>query len=225
MSQPTPIQTLARSIAQIQAVQKASGSTLASLIIPELEKFQVELLANPPSGGPISTERWTLREFMDEMEKVKAVASDRTCVSFECFCWGASSLWHQTHRDAFRQVDRKPEALSRFVDEECGGVNAVDFPKQVLELLVKWKKELEEVKKSAHYTGLCEACDQRDKAQRNLKTLQDSAKELARLLRQATTEMVDNGFSPESDGIKEHLAILKIYAEHDESIRGKQKTN
>ncbi len=108
----------------------------------QLERELSEANQKLACGGPLNSERWTLREFIAEMEKIKSIASDQTCVSFECFCWGASSLWHQTHRDNFKQIDRKPEALSAFVLEELGGVNTVDFPKQVLELLQSLKAEL-----------------------------------------------------------------------------------
>ena len=74
------------------------------------------------------------------MENVKAIASDGTCVSFDNFCWGACSLWHQTHRENFKKIDRKPKELSRFVLEECGSV-CDDFPKQVLQLLQRMKAE------------------------------------------------------------------------------------
>ena len=63
--------------------------------------------------GPLNAERWTLDELLAELNKWKDIAGGKTCVSFECLCFGASSLWHQTHRENFRSVDRKPDALSR----------------------------------------------------------------------------------------------------------------
>ena len=85
--------------------------------------------------GPLNAERWTLDELLVELNKWKDQASGKTCVSFECLCFGASSLWHQTHRENFRAIDRKPEALSRWVLQNQGSVKQ-DFPLQVLELLV-----------------------------------------------------------------------------------------
>jgi hypothetical protein len=84
--------------------------------------------------GPLNSERWTLGELIAELEKWRELASGKTCVSFENLCFGASSLWHQTHRDNFRKVDRKPEALSRWILATEGHVTE-DFPKQVLEVL------------------------------------------------------------------------------------------
>lgn len=91
--------------------------------------------------GPLNTERWTLDELLTELEKWKRVASGRTCVSFENLCYGASSLWHQSHRENFRKVDRKPEALSRWILQHCGSVRQ-DFPEQVLEVLTQLKKPM-----------------------------------------------------------------------------------
>lgn len=85
-------------------------------------------------GGPISEESITLDELLNVLAEWKAVASGRTCVSFENLSYGASSLWHQTHRENFRKIDRKPEALSRWMLDQCGSVND-DFPAQVLALL------------------------------------------------------------------------------------------
>ncbi len=88
--------------------------------------------------GPLNAERLTLDELLTELEKWKSVAGGNTCVSFECLCFGASSLWHQTHRENFRKIDRKPELLSRWIKEHCGSVNE-DFPKQVLDVLCELK--------------------------------------------------------------------------------------
>ena len=115
-----------------------------SVVRAELDKAQRErdeLKQQVACGGPLNTERWTLDELLDELIKAKAVASGRTCVSFENLCWGSSSLWHQTHRENFRKIDRKPEELSRFVLNEFGGVQD-DFAKQVLEILQRQKQEL-----------------------------------------------------------------------------------
>ena len=84
--------------------------------------------------------RMTLDELLAELNKWKEVASGKTCVSFECLCYGASSLWHQTHRENFRKVDCKPEALSKWVLDHAGVVRQ-DFPAQVLELLVRLQAE------------------------------------------------------------------------------------
>ncbi len=91
-------------------------------------------------GGPVSSERMTLNELIEELEKWKKIASGKTCVSFENLCYGASSLWHQTHRDNFRKIDRKPEALSRWILSHDGCVKD-DFPAQVLSILEKFQVE------------------------------------------------------------------------------------
>lgn len=94
--------------------------------------------------GPLNAERLTLDELLVELNKWKKIASGRTCVSFECLCFGASSLWHQTHRENFRAVDRQPEALSRWILQNEGSV-AADFPKQVLEVLKRLKSRVSEL--------------------------------------------------------------------------------
>ena len=94
-------------------------------------------------GGPLDSERCTLDELLEVLSRWKAVASGGTCVSFQNLCYGASSLWHQTHRENFRKVDRKPEALSRWVLEHAGSVHD-DFPAQVLSILVSLKARLAE---------------------------------------------------------------------------------
>lgn len=96
-------------------------------------------------GGPISSERWTLDELLAELAKWKTVASGKTCVSFENICYGASSLWHQTHRENFRAVDRKPEELSRWVLKYANCVME-DFPAQVLQMLESLAAENERLK-------------------------------------------------------------------------------
>lgn len=96
-------------------------------------------------GGPISAEFWRLDELIAQLEKWKRVASGQTCVSFECLCYGASSLWHKTHRDNFRKIDRKPEELSRWVLDNANGVYD-DFPKQVLGILQNQKAEIEKLR-------------------------------------------------------------------------------
>jgi hypothetical protein len=87
----------------------------------------------------------TLGELLAYLEKAKAVASEKTCVSFECLCWGASSLWHQTHMENFRKVDRKPKELSAYVLKETGCVKD-NFPSQILELLQQLKAEKKRLK-------------------------------------------------------------------------------
>lgn len=106
-------------------------ATDAAALVAEKD---AEIQAITAKEGPLNTERWTLDALLTELEKWKQVASGKTCVSFENLCFGASSLWHQTHRDNFRKVDRKPEELSRWVLDNYGGVQD-DFPKQVLEIL------------------------------------------------------------------------------------------
>ena len=89
-----------------------------------------------PKGGPISSERWTLGKLLKQLENWRTIAGEDTCVSFENLCFGASSLWHQTHRENFRKIDIKPDALSRWVLEHYGSV-AEDFPAQVLAIFEK----------------------------------------------------------------------------------------
>jgi hypothetical protein len=91
-------------------------------------------------GGPISSERWTLDELIAELERWRSIASGKTCVSFVNLCFGSSSLWHQTHRENFRKIDNKPEALSRWVLEHERSVRN-DFPAQVLDILQRLKAE------------------------------------------------------------------------------------
>lgn len=96
-------------------------------------------------GGPINSERMILDELLAVLAKWKAVASGRTCVSFENLCYGASSLWHQTHRDNFRKIDRKPAELSRWVLKHAGHV-LDDFPAQVLGILVSLESQFSAAK-------------------------------------------------------------------------------
>lgn len=140
--------------ARISSEEPPAALDMVASHARQLEARLAEAEEKLSCGGPLNVERWTLSEFLKEMERVKSIASDRTCVSFECFCWGASSLWHQTHRDAFRQVDRKPEELSRFVGEEMGGVNTADFPKQVLSLLESMKSERDELRAKMKSTSV-----------------------------------------------------------------------
>lgn len=86
--------------------------------------------------GPLNAESWRLDELIAQLEKWRKVASGRTCVSFETLCFGASSLWHQTHRQNYRKVEERPDVLSKWVLEHENVLNA-DFPKQVLDLLTK----------------------------------------------------------------------------------------
>lgn len=99
--------------------------------LAEAERERDELKAQ---GGPISEERCTLDELLEVLAKWKAVASGKTCVSFQNLCYGASSLWHQTHQANFLKVDRKPEELSRWVLQYAGFVQD-SFPEQVLGIL------------------------------------------------------------------------------------------
>ncbi len=104
-----------------------------------LSRQLVEATAN---GGPLNSERWTLEALIEQLEKWRAIASGRTCVSFESLCFGASSLWHQTHRENFRAIDRKPEALSRWILDREKSVSS-DFPQQVLTLLERQAAEIQ----------------------------------------------------------------------------------
>ena len=87
-------------------------------------------------GGPLNAEGWTLDELLEKLTAWKNLASGKTCVSFENLCYGASSLWHQTHRENFRKVDRKPDSLSKWVLNHEGHVDD-DFPAQVLAILTR----------------------------------------------------------------------------------------
>ena len=97
-------------------------------------KLREQVAELEAQGGPVSEKRITLDELLEVLAKWKAVASGKTCVSFENLSYGASSLWHQTHRENFRKVDRRPEDLSRWVLSYAGFVND-DFPEQVLGIL------------------------------------------------------------------------------------------
>ena len=108
------------------------GPAIAAAIVEALNAGTARKAEN--AAGPISSERMTLDELLVQLEKWKTILSGQTCVSFESLCVGSSSLWHQTHRENFRKIDRKPEALSRWVLEQTGSVQD-DFPAQVLGLL------------------------------------------------------------------------------------------
>lgn len=100
-----------------------------------------ELAAVEAKEGPLNAERMTLDELLEILAKWKAVASGKTCVSFENICYGASSLWHQTHRENFRKIASRPEALSRWVLEHASCVME-DFPAQVLCILEELKQQV-----------------------------------------------------------------------------------
>lgn len=125
------------------------GSLLHELLEASMVLQRAYLAENADNrqGGPISSERWTLDELITELEKWKLVASGKTCVSFENICYGASSLWHQTHRENFRAVDRKPEELSRWVLKYANFVHE-DFPGQVLRILESLLAENERLKQT-----------------------------------------------------------------------------
>ena len=105
--------------------------------LSELKKLFDEFMVKE---GPLNSESMTLDELLVVLGKWKGIASGRTCVSFVQLCYGASSLWHQTHRDNFRSIDRKPEELSRFVLETYGSVMQ-EFPQQVLDILINLQAE------------------------------------------------------------------------------------
>ena len=108
----------------------------------EIDRLQKDLADIQVKEGPLNAERWTLDALITKMEEWRAIASGKTCVSFENLCFGASSLWHQSHREGFRQVDRKPEALGRWILETEGSVKN-DFPAQVLAVLIRLTAEID----------------------------------------------------------------------------------
>lgn len=111
-----------------------------NLLLSELKKVRKQLAEFTAKEGPLNVENWTLGHLMELLEKWKQIASDKTCISVENLCYGASSLWHQTHRENFRKVNAKPEALSRWVLMNEGSVRD-DFAAQVLEILEKLKED------------------------------------------------------------------------------------
>jgi hypothetical protein len=118
--------------AEIEQADKAKDRRIA-----ELEALLVK-------EGPLNAERWALDKLLEQLEQWKRIASGRTCVSFENLCFGASSLWHQTHRENFRAIDRKPDELSRWVLEHERCVMQ-DFPAQVLEVLERLRLRIVEL--------------------------------------------------------------------------------
>lgn len=131
------------SIACIEPTDDPAEATAIAKLFADAPEMQKQLIKE----GPLNSERWTLDELLAELAKWKSLASGRTCVSFESLCFGASSLWHQTHRENFRAVDRKPELLSRWVLESEGSVRE-DFPEQVLGILVRLS---DKIKTDAEY--------------------------------------------------------------------------
>ena len=116
----------------------AAKDKLVDELTSKLAEFEVK-------EGPLNSERWTLDELLVKLNEWKAIASGKTCVSFECLCFGASYLWHQTHRDNFRKIDSKPEALSRWILDSEQGVHK-DFATQVLSVLERQHAEIESLK-------------------------------------------------------------------------------
>ncbi len=110
-----------------------------SLLLSEVKSLRKQLAEFTAKEGPLNAECWTLDKLLESLEKWKQIASGKTCISVENLCYGASSLWHQTHRENFRKVNRKPKALSEWVLQNYGSVRS-DFPKQVLEILEKQKE-------------------------------------------------------------------------------------
>lgn len=90
----------------------------------------------------------TLDELLERLEKVKKVASGKTCVSFETMVWGACSLWHQDHHRNAEAAKKHPNVLSEFILEKTGRLcrdNA--FLQQVVdycELMTKTRSEKEQ---------------------------------------------------------------------------------
>ena len=111
----------------------------------EIEQLQKQLAELQVKEGPLNAERWTLDALIAKLEEWKAVASGKTCVSFENLCFGASSLWLQTHRENFRAVDMKPEALSSWILDTEGSVRN-DCPAQVLEVLIRLTEETRQLR-------------------------------------------------------------------------------
>lgn len=109
--------------------------------IQRLEAENAELKSQLVKEGPLNAEVWRLDELIAELEKWRSVTSGQTCVSFENLCYGASSLWHQTHRENYRAVDRRPKVLSQWMLENERCVKK-DFPAQVLEVLTRFHAEL-----------------------------------------------------------------------------------
>ncbi len=129
------MQTLADGIRGLRPMFGVDGREALSKAADLAEQWEAK-------EGPFNTERMTLDELLELLAKWKAVASGKTCVSVENLCYGASSLWHQTHRKNFRLVDRKPEELSRWVLEYSGSV-CESFPEQVLAILKQQHKAAE----------------------------------------------------------------------------------
>lgn len=124
---PVPLQRqiVAAFLMQLQAAKEK---------IKELEALLVK-------EGPLNSEDMRLDDLLAILEQWKSVASGKTCVSFVNICYGASSLWHQTHMDNFRAVDRHPKELSEWVLNHVGHVSSFHFPEQVLEILKKLAEE------------------------------------------------------------------------------------
>jgi hypothetical protein len=127
-------------------INRMSVITRVKYLLDGLYRQPLQPVPEPlPQGGPISNEYCTLDQLLDEMLAWKRVAGGNTCVSFENLCYGSASLWHQTHRENFRKVDQKPEALSRWVLTHEQSVND-DFPAQVLEILQRQQAEIATLK-------------------------------------------------------------------------------
>lgn len=146
MTAQTEPAVLSAEMAHDQRDSDADFIAAASKIAPEVRRLVERCAELEAQGGPISSERWTLDELLVELNRWKAVASGRTCVSFESLCYGASSLWHQTHRENFRKIDCKPDQLSRWVLKQENEVRT-DFPAQVLSILERQAAELTALRK------------------------------------------------------------------------------
>lgn len=173
----------------------------------QLAEAKRDLAEFTAKEGPLNAEHCTLDELLEQLAKWKVIASGRTCVSFQNLSYGASSLWHQTHRENFRKVDRKPEALSRWVLEHCNWVKK-DFPAQVLEILAKQTEQL-----AAVHTALNSVC--RLNADVPLATLVQSAVGLIANLETEQGERLEceAGCTPYTGGELRHHRDCKHYPE------------
>ena len=122
----------------------------------QMRTLEIEVLhdSGEPLAGPMSRERMTLGELREELSRWSVIASDKTCVSFAHLCYGASSLWYQTHIVNWRKINREQRELSEFVLSRCGEV-LEDFPRQVLDLLKDLAAKADAADRAAksHATG------------------------------------------------------------------------
>ena len=122
----------------------------------QMRTLEIEVLhdSGEPLAGPMSREWMTLGELQDELMRWSRIAGYHTCVSFAHLCYGASSLWYETHIANWRKINREQRELSEFVLTRCGKV-VEDFPKQVLDLLKDLAAKADAADRAAksHTTG------------------------------------------------------------------------